>query len=585
MVSPGFWLLLKKAVISQKTVRERLQWASIGIQAAIMANPDPDQIIEALRREIEALHAKLAQRDERVDALAKEITKARSALDLLNEKYQLLLRRLYGRKSEKSPEPGPLELLPDDEPPEDPPPHVDEAPDDEGDEEPDDEGSEEPAEPAANPAPAKKRRKRRATKLKDLPRIRIEHDVDPAARICACCGDEKKKFGEEVTEEIEYVPASVVINEHVRPKYACRRCGDGVVIADLPPRLVDGGLPGPGLIAQIVTSKYSDHLPLNRQEAIFLRHGLELSRKTMCDWIRVASELLHPIMLEMRRELLLRPVIHADETPVMMRVGPNERGCRTAYLWVWMSAEEDLVLYEFHPTRGQSVVEAMLDDFEGEILVVDAYAGYNPCTNRGFKRSGCLAHARRYAREGMGSNPQEASELVALIQLLYVVERRAKELCLDADATLELRQRESVPLLNDLRETVDRLLPSALPKSALGKALGYIDGQWSRLTLFAEDGRVPIDNNACERMIRPVAVGRKNWLFAGSLEGGRRAATLYTLVQTCRRIGIDPFAYLRDVLSRVSTHPHRRIAELTPGGWKAASEAVKATPVDSDSTN
>lgn len=496
-----------------------------------MANPDPDQIIEALRREIQALRAKLAQRDERVDALAKEVTKARSALDLLNEKYQLLLQRLYGRKSEKSPEPGPLDLLPDDEPAEDPP-------DDEEDEE------------TVDPPPRKKRRKRRAAKLKDLPRVRIEHDVDPAERICACCGDEKKRFGEEVTEEIEYVPASVVINEHVRPKYACRRCGDGVVIADLPPRLVDGGLPGPGLVAQIVTSKYGDHLPLNRQEAIFLRHGLELSRKTMCDWIRVASELLHSIVREMRRELLHRPVIHADETPVMMRAGPKKKGRHTAYLWVWMSAEEDLVLYEFHPTRGQSVVEKILDDFEGEVVVVDAYAGYNPCTTRGVKRGGCLAHARRYAREGMGSNPQEASELVALIQLLYVIERRAKELCLDADGTLELRQRESVPILNDLRATVNRLLPSALPKSALGKALGYIDGQWSHLTLFAEDGRVPIDNNACERMIRPVAVGRKNWLFAGSLEGGRRAATLYTLVQTCRRIGIDPFAYLRDVLSQ-----------------------------------
>ena len=538
---------------------------SVGIQVVIMANPDPDELIKALRRENEALLAKLARRDERVDALAKEVTKARSALDLLKEKYQLLLQRLYGRKSEKG-NPDQLELFPDDEPSEDAPAHVDEAPDDEE---------------AVEPTPRKKRRKRRATKLKDLPRVRIEHDVDPAALICTCCGDEKKKLGEEVTEEIEYVPASVIINEHVRPKYACRRCGDGVVIADLPPRLIDGGLPGPGLIAQIVTSKFGDHLPLNRQEAIFLRHGLDLSRKTMCDWIRVAAELLHPIVLAMRRELLHRPVIQADETPVMMRAGPNKKGCRTAYLWVWMSPEEDLVLYEFHPTRGQSVVEAILDDFEGEAVVVDAYVGYNPCTTRGLKRGGCLAHARRYARDGMASNPREASELVALIQMLYVVERRAKELGLDAQGTLELRQKESVPILNDLRETVDRLKPSALPKSTLGKALGYLDGQWSRLTLFAEDGRVPIDNNACERMIRPVAVGRKNWLFAGSLEGGQRAAILYTLVQTCRRIGVDPFGYLRDVLSRVSTHPHRRIDELTPAGWKAARESSRPLPVES----
>jgi transposase len=516
---------------------------------------------EELQRRNDALQAELSQRKKQIDAMAEEIGKKEREVARLKETLQSLLRRLYGQKAEKI-NPDQLRLFADDAAEESATPQPEAAADDE----------------EAEPLP-KKRRKRRSTKLKDLPRVRIEHDVDPEARVCGCCGNEKHKIGEVVTEEIEYVPASVIINEHVRPKYACRTCGDGVVIADLPPRLVDGGLPGPGLVAQIVTAKYGDHLPLYRQEAIFLRHGLELSRKTMCDWIRLAADLLQAIVMAMRKELLRRPVILADETPVLMRAGPNKKACQRAYVWVWLSPEEDLVIYEFHPTRAQSVVESFLDDFQGEAIVVDAYAGYNPCTKRGVKRGGCLAHARRYCREALASNPREASELVAYIQMLYVVERRAKELNLDERGILELRQRESVPLLGKLREAVDKLKPKALPQSLLGKALEYIDNQWPHLALFSEDGRVPIDNNASERAIKPVAIGRKNWLFAGSLNGGKSAATLYTLVQSCRRLRIDPFEYLRDVLGRVSTHPDSRIDELIPAAWKAARDAVKLPPV------
>lgn len=501
------------------------------------------------RAELERL---LKEQQEQIETLSKEVEKRQSQLDRMKERLRLLLKRLYGRRSEKI-DPNQLRLFEEgDEVEEEIPAHATEAPDDED-----------------ARTPRKKRRlKPRALKLKDLPRVRIEHDIAPEAKLCACCGGEKHKIGEEVTEELEYVPASIFVNEHVRPKYACRKCGDGVVIADLPKRLIDGGLAGPGIVAQVVTAKYADHLPLYRQEAIFKRHGLELSRRTMCDWVRLAAELLLPVVLAMKRQLLKRPVILADETPVLCQTNSESKGCHKAFLWVWLSPEEDTLLYDFQLSRGQSVVEEYLKDFEGEVLVADGYPGYNPCEKRGVKRAGCMAHARRYVHDALGTHPLEASELLALIQMLYLVERRGRELELNAADLRKLRQQESCPLLDDLEAAVDRLKPEILPTSTLGSALKYIHNQWSALKLFADDGRIPIDNNASERAIRPVAVGRKNWMFAGSPEGGRRTATLYSLVQTCRRLGIDPFEYLRDVLDRVSTHPDRLIEELTPAGWK-----------------
>jgi len=526
-----------------------------------MTIDDAREIIEQLKRENAALQAAIQSRNEQVDTLAGEVGSKQREIERLQERLQLLLQRLYGRRSEKlDPDQLLLFLEQGAAPTEAIPPHATEAPDDE----------------ETPPSRGKRRRERRAVKLKDLPRQRIEHDVALELRVCGDCGNEKHKIGEEVSEEIDYVPASVIVNEHVRPKYACRDCGDGVVIADLPPRLIEGGLPGPGLVAQIVTAKYSDHLPLHRQEAIFRRAGLELSRQTMCDWIRVASELLLPIVQAMRRQLLRRPVVLSDDTSVRVQTNAASKGCHKAFLWVWLSPEEDLVVYDFHLTRGQSVVEEFLENFEGEVLLVDGYAGYNPCKERGVKRAGCLAHARRYVKDAMASHPREASELLALIQMLYLTERRAKELGLDEDARLRLRQEESRPILDELRQAVERMKPEVLPKSAFGEALEYLTNQWEHLVLFAEDGRIPIDNNASERAMRPVAVGRKNWLFAGSAQGGRRAAILYSLIETCKRMDIDPFAYLRDVLARVTTHPARRVDELTPAAWKSAREPVAA---------
>jgi len=510
-----------------------------------------------LERELSTLRDLLSARDAQIEILSKASQTKDQEIQRLREQVQALLARIYGRRSEKSDAPLDEEQarkatgLESDAP-------VDPAPDDEEEVESD---------------RKKKKRVSRARKLRDLPRKRIEHDVSPEEKICACCQSEKLRFGETVTEELEYVPASVIVHEHVRPKYVCKKCESGIVTAELPPRMIDGGMPGPGMLAQIVTAKYADHLPLHRQEAIFERHGLQLSRQTMCDWIRTASELLDPIRRTMRSELQHRPVVHSDDTGVLMRTSATSKGCHKSHLFVWLTPEEDLVLYDFHLTNGQSAANEFLDDFRGEVLVADGIGSYNGCKERGIKRAGCWAHARRDVRDGMASHPKEASEIFVLIQMLYVIERSAKDRGFDAAARLELRKAKSKPILEEIRRIVDRETVRALPSSAFGAALKYLDNQWTYLTVFAEDGRIPIDNNAAERGMRPVTVGRKNWLFAGSLAGGKRAAILYSLIETCRRLDISPFEYLRDVLGRVSTHPASRIGELTPAGWKAAHAA------------
>lgn len=521
-----------------------------------MTNDAPMNIkIEDPQQRIAELLAALEKRDAQIATLSKESLAKSAELQRLQQKLQALLHRLYGRRSEKG-HPGQLFLFDQNEPAPTPPVESP-APDDES---------------VLESAAPKKRRKPRVMKNRHLPRVREVIDVPEAEKTCSDCGAQKVAMGEAKREEYDYRPAAVFIREIVRPKYACACCQGNVSIAELPPTLIEGGMPGPGLLSQIVICKYGDHLPLHRQEAIFARHGLELSRKTMCDWIGTVASHLLAIVLAMRRELKKRAVLLADETPVLMQTNANSKGCARTYFWAWTSPEDDIVIYDFHVTRGQVVVREFLQDFEGEVLLADGYVGYNPAEKLGVIRAGCWAHARRKVREGLASDPEPASALMVEIRMLYAIEARAKELGLDPTARLELRQKESKPILKEIRARIDALKPIVLPASDFGDALGYLDAQWPHLVVFADDGRVPIDNNASERAMRPVAIGRKNWLFAGSPEGGKRAATLYSILETCKRLGVPPFEYLRDVLSRISTHPHQRIHELTPAGWKAARE-------------
>jgi transposase len=413
----------------------------------------------------------------------------------------------------------------------------------------------------------------------ELPRERIEYDLSPEEKICPCCGKEKNCIGEEVSEQLEYVPASLFVKEHVRLKYACP-CGEsGVAIAPKPAQPIEKGIAGPGLIAHVITSKYCDHLPLNRQESILARHGVEVSRKTMCDWTLESAWGLAPVAEAMKAEVLASYVIHTDDTPVQVQVPGGGHRSHRAFLWVYLGdAEHPYTVYDFTWTRSREGPEKFLyyDDpeqcYKG-ILQADAYAGYDRLyTDREILEAGCMAHARRKYVDARTADPVRAHEALRRIAEFYAVERAAREAGDDYDALRARRQEQSVPLLESFEAWVKAQYAAVLPKSPIGLACAYTLNHWTALTRFLDDGRIDIDNNAAERAIRPLVVGRGNWLFAGSKRGGEAAAIHYSLIQSAKRHGLDPFAYLRDLLGRIPTWPNSRIRELLPDRWKAAAE-------------
>jgi transposase len=398
-----------------------------------------------------------------------------------------------------------------------------------------------------------------------LPRERIEYHPPKEDLICPCCGQAKQAIGEEVTEELDYVPASFVVRQHVRIKYACKNCREGVVIADLPARPIEKGRPGPGLLAHVLTSKYGDHLPLHRQEGIFKRHGVDIKRSTMCDWVRDCADLLSPIVRYMQKVILQSKKIHTDDTPVPVQDGTRTQ-TRKGYLWAYIGDDSNVV-FDYTPTHSRDGPVAFLGDYSGYVHA-DAYKGYDAFFEKGKATEvACWAHTRRKFYDSLTTDPKRAHEMLAMIGKLYTVEKQAKEDGLDAIALKEQRQQHSNPILEEICVRLEDWSIEVLPKSPIGQAVSYARGQWIALNQYTEDGDLDIDNNIAERVLRIVAIGRKNWLFAGSDTGAERAAIIYSLVASCKLCDIDPFEYLRDVLDRISTHPANRIAELTPSDW------------------
>jgi transposase len=400
-----------------------------------------------------------------------------------------------------------------------------------------------------------------------LPRQRVEHTVPEAQCACRACGATLVKIGEETSEQLDYRPASLFITEHVRLKYACPACEDTVLTAAMPAQPIDKGRPGPGLLAQVITAKYADHLPLNRQVDIFARHGVDLARQTLGDWIGDAAELLVPLYRDLTASVLGGKVINTDDTPVPV-LEADRRTTREGRLWVYVGDQTpaDLV-YDYTPTHSRAGPLAFLGAFRG-YLQADAYPGYDALYATGrVLEVGCWAHARRYFWDAKAADAPRALLALGFIRELYRVEADAKGFT--ADARRGRRQEHAQPVLERFRAWLDEQADLVRPKSPIGEAVGYARGQWTALTRYVEDGDLAIDNNASERALRRIAVGRKNWLFCGSDEGGRRAAILYSLVATCKEHRIDPWAYLRDVLARIPTHPDRRRAELLPRNWTA----------------
>jgi transposase len=399
-----------------------------------------------------------------------------------------------------------------------------------------------------------------------LPRERIEYHPDKEELVCPGCGEDKCVMGEEVSEQLEYVPASMYVLQHVRYKYACKPCGQHVSIAPLPSRPIDRGLPGPGLLAHVAVSKYADHLPLHRMEGIFRRHRVDIARSTMCDWIGAVSDLLRPLVAEMKRQVLASKRIHTDDTPVPVQ-DRDRKVTRKGYLWVYIGDQGDVV-YDYTPNRSRAGPMAFLGDYD-RYVQADAYGGYDEY----FRRSGatevaCWAHARRKFHDARFDDGRRCRRMLALIGKLYDVERTFKD-CEPAVLRAH-RQERSRAVLDEIHELLTSWSTVVLPRSPVGKAVQYAMNLWPALTRYLDDGDLAIDNNAAERALRSVVIGRKNWLFAGSDEGGRRGAVVYSLVQSCKEAEIDPYAYIRDVLTRVDTHPASEISTLIPRNWRPA---------------
>ncbi len=370
------------------------------------------------------------------------------------------------------------------------------------------------------------------------------------------------------------MPASLVVLEEHCAKYACPK-GCTVRTAVKPMQPIEKGLPGPGLLAHVAVSKYADHLPLHRQTQLFTRQGVTLSRQTLCDWMGRAALLVAPLVTLMQARALQSTALQTDDTPVAV-LDPSLPRTKTGRLWTYVGdAEHPYTVYDYTPDRSRAGPDRFLQPFNG-YLQADAYAGYDALyrdPTRGVTEVACWAHCRRKVFEARETDLMRAMVLLAYIRLLYEVEREARDLCLDAAGRGALRQERSLPILTDIESYLRREQPHVLPKSPIGEAIAYALNNWAALVRYTEAGALEIDNNAAERSLRGVAVGRKNWLFFGSDTGGRTAAILTSLVTTCQRLHVEPFAYLRDVFDRISAHPAHRLAELLPDQWQAARTA------------
>jgi transposase len=413
---------------------------------------------------------------------------------------------------------------------------------------------------------SRRRSHQRELDLSSLPHHRHERDLPDAEKICSGCRRAKDRIGEEVTRVLEYVPSKLEVHEHVRPKYACRYCKDGVSSPPPPERPIARGIAGPGLIAQIVVSKFSDHLPLYRQEDIFVRHGLHLSRSTLCDWVSAAAELFAPLYELQRRLMLQSAVLWTDDTPVTVLVG-GEEGSRQGRFWTYVGDDEHpYSVYDFTMSRGRDGPQSVLRDFRG-YLHADAYAGYDGIflgPGSQIVEVACWAHARRKFFDARKSSPREAHQVLNWIGQLYDIEDRARPLT--AAVRCELRNVEAVPLLDRLDAYLTQLASHVLPKSALAKAVAYARNQWDALRRYTQDGRLTIDNNTSERTLRHQAIGRKNWLFIGSQDAGPRAAVLHTILAGAKRHRIEPWAYVRELLMRLNADD-QRLEDLLPDRW------------------
>lgn len=493
---------------------------------------------------------------------------------ILREELQLLKQARFGRSTERLSS-GQLGFFMDDIP----------AADEGGT--PDDPT---PAACAAAPSGKAKKGHGRTPFAAHLPRQTIDLDVPEAERLCPCCGKMMKLIGEDVTERGHVIPAQIVVNRYVRKKYACPD-GHAVKTASVPEGVVEGAKYEASVVAHIATAKYSDHLPLHRLEGIFKRQGVHLPKQTMWDMlVRLDEIVAQPILRQMHIELLEEPVLHADETPITLCL-ENGKGSSKAYAFGWRNlreSESSKVLIDFRTSRGRDGPKSFLGEWTGT-MIADGYSGYDEAVRlNGIVRAGCWAHARRKLKQAMETGSPSAAQVFVHVQRLFWIERaikgRVERDKLEAGARdairARVRQERSRIVIDRIYAAATELAGqrSTLPKSKLGKALGYLAKQRDELTVFLADARIPIHNNDSERDLRHLALGRNNWLVFASQRGGEVACRLYSLVLSCRQSGVDPEAYLEDILAKVSTTPASQIASLTPWAWAEERRLLAVTP-------
>ena len=413
-----------------------------------------------------------------------------------------------------------------------------------------------------------RRRKRRTIDWDKLVQIRHEHDLDDDEKICACCGQPMERIGEDVTRELEYQPAILQAHVHVRPKYACRHCQEGVVAAPLPPRPIPGGIAGPGLLAEVIVSKFSDHLPLYRLEDILVRYGVYLSRSTLCDWVKSIAGLLQPLY-DLQRQLVLQSsVMWTDDTFITVLGG--REGSFRGYFWTYIGDDQHpYSVYDFTNSRTRAGPTKFLEHYVG-YLHADAYTGYDAMfsdISSGVQEVACWSHARRKFFDAIGSYPREAHQVLEWIWQLSDIEDRARPWTVEARQ--QLRAAEANPVLDKIEAYLAELAARVLPKSSLAKAVTYARNQWQALRRYTVDGRLTMDNNVSERTLRHQAIGRKNYLFLGSEAAGPRAAVLYTILAGAKRHHIEPWTYLSELLLRLHADD-ARLEEMLPDRWAAA---------------
>jgi transposase len=540
----------------------------------------------------------------------------------LQNRLDQVLRRLYGPRAERFDPQQPLLFATPAVEPAVPPPPVAAATDE--------------AEPAGP------RRHGRQRPPAHLLRDRRVYELTEVERRCPCCGAARVVLGQETSEQFDYVPASLRVIEHVRLKYACPRCQQqhGGASAEAPaalaeppaatapasapvaaPELTDTsrlmlvpvtdatdngwcstfvtaprpaqGVPrclaAPGLLAHVIVSKFVEHLPLYRLERQFAWQGVPLARQTLCDWLARAAELLRPLVEVMIQQVLRSLVIQTDDTPVPVQRASRDQ-TRQGRVWLYHGdVAHPYLVYQYSPNREQHWPQTFLHEYSG-FLQADAYAGYDALFSTGrIVEVGCWAHARRKFFEAQTTDPERALYVLGAIRQLYAVDKRARqEQTRRALAEAEYwtlrqrwRQEQSVPVLTTLGQWLRAQQSQVLPKSPIGEAIGYALNQWEALLRYTTQGFLEIDNNAAERALRPIAIGRKNYLFFGSDVGGETAAVLYSFVQTCQHLSVEPWRYLRDVLERLPMHPAERLEELLPDRWAAAQRAAAAASLAS----